>query len=177
MLDKRCLSARVAVVGVIFAQSCPTIVLVPWCFCWGYFCKEESEQLFWCLDAFVGVTFAKKYQNNCFGVLMLLLGLLLHKVVQVFLVSMLHWSIFKDGLYLQSIMLPHELFHCMWKEYKEYFIHALAPGGSNRLVSFWKNFEKHPCMQSGAMTAIRQHRSYPHVYRCCDKVLVHMPNV
>lgn len=71
---------------------------------------------------------------------------------------------FKDGLYLQSIMLPHELFHCMWKEYKEYFIHALAPGGSNRLVSFWKSFEKHPCMQSGAMTAIRQHRSYPH--RC-----------
>ena len=83
--------------------------------------------------------------------------------------------LFKDGLYLQSIMLPHELFHCMWKEYKEYFIHAVAPGGSNRLVSFWKNFEKHPCMQSGAMTAIRQRRSYPH--RCCAKVLVHMPNV
>ena len=120
-----CFGALMLLLGLLLQRSIRTIVLVPWRFCWGYFCEEVSEQLFWCLDAFVGVTFAQSCPS--------------------FLVSMLHWSIFKDGLYLQSIMLPHELFHCMWKEYKEYFIHALAPGGSNRLVSFWKNFEKHPC--------------------------------
>ena len=71
---------------------------------------------------------------------------------------------FKDGLYLQSIMLPHEIFHWMWKDYKDYFISALAPGGSNRLENFWKSYEKHPAMQSSAMAAMKKHRSYPH--RC-----------
>ena len=52
----------------------------------------------------------------------------------------------KVGLYLQSIMLPHELFHCMWESYNSFFLQTLIPAGepglrffgiSSRIILAW----------------------------------------
>ena len=65
----------------------------------------------------------------------------------------------KDGLYLQSIMLPHELFHCMWESYNSFFLQTLIPAGEPGLRFFWDKFQNHPCMELATWTS---HPSFPH---------------
>ena len=50
----------------------------------------------------------------------------------------------KDGLYLQSVMLPHELFHCMWERYNAYFLQTLTPAGEPGMRFFWDKFQNRP---------------------------------
>ena len=50
----------------------------------------------------------------------------------------------KYGLYLQSIMLPHELFHCMWERYNAYFLQTLTPAGEPGMRFFWDKFQNRP---------------------------------
>ena len=64
----------------------------------------------------------------------------------------------KDGLYLQSIMLPHELFHCMWERYNAFF-QSLIPAGEPGMRFFWDKFQQHPCMELATWTS---HPSFPH---------------
>ena len=65
----------------------------------------------------------------------------------------------KGGLYLQSIMLPHELFHCMWERYNAYFLQTLTPAGEAGMRFFWDKFQNHPCMELATWTS---HPSFPH---------------
>ena len=48
---------------------------------------------------------------------------------------------------LQSIMLPHLVFHHLWVSYKDYWNTCFVPNGQKGLEVFWKNFQFHPAMQ------------------------------
>lgn len=53
---------------------------------------------------------------------------------------------FKKQAVVQAIMLPHLVFHCLFKHYKQYWESIFLPQGVHGLVSFWKHFASHPCM-------------------------------
>ena len=65
---------------------------------------------------------------------------------------------FKNGKHLQSLLLPHEMFHVLFHKYKKYWTTCFVTGGSDRLVKFWKGFESHPSMAS---SNLKNHPSYP----------------
>ena len=64
----------------------------------------------------------------------------------------------KGGMYLQNIMLPHEIFHHLWANYNGYFVNHFAVGGEKGLQKFWQNFSKHPAMLD---SALKLHPSFP----------------
>lgn len=105
------------------------------------------------LQALASIGSFGAHSNNCHRDItnLLLKDTLVSKPLQ-------HKLPLKGGVYLQSIMLPHELFHCMWANYRPYFFQVLAPGGEKRLKEFWKSFSKHPSM---AIADFKTHPSFP----------------
>ena len=65
-------------------------------------------------------------------------------------VSQIHMRM-KGGVKLQSVMLPHVVFHHLHSNYREYFFQFFMPGGEERLRRFWSNFEGHPSMAAGVL--------------------------
>eukprot|EP00438_Fugacium_kawagutii_P016899 Skav205369 [mRNA] locus=scaffold2437:85413:87176:+ [translate_table: standard] len=47
---------------------------------------------------------------------------------------------------VQAVMLPHLVFHALWKHYRAYWEAIFLPSGVDGLVKFWKHFASHPCM-------------------------------
>ena len=54
---------------------------------------------------------------------------------------------------LQSIFLPHVVFHHLWVHYKDHWMSSFLPTGKAGLVCFWNNFQHHPCMHQHPVTA------------------------
>ena len=52
----------------------------------------------------------------------------------------------QGGTALQSIFLPHVVFHHLWVHYKQHWISSFIPTGKAGLVRFWTQFQHHPAM-------------------------------
>ena len=45
------------------------------------------------------------------------------------------------------MLLPHEVFACLWENYQEDFVSRLLGGGEDQVGDFWKKMESHPLYQ------------------------------
>ena len=54
----------------------------------------------------------------------------------------------------QSVMLPHMVFHSLYKDYETYWKENFLPQGKKQLGAFWEAFSSHPAMQDETMKSI-----------------------
>lgn len=62
------------------------------------------------------------------------------------------------GRGLQSILLPHELFHCLWKDHHDHWKQCFLPGGVEDLKSFWSRYDAHPAMQGSVLKEKKRYK-------------------
>ena len=62
------------------------------------------------------------------------------------------------GRALQSILLPHELFHCLWTNYRDHWRQCFLPGGVEELREFWSRYDAHPSMEGSVLKEKKRYR-------------------
>ena len=62
----------------------------------------------------------------------------------------------------QKILLPHEVFACLWEHYREDFVSRLLGGGDEKVAEFWRLMETHPLYNNHSVsTSKAKHKVVP----------------